>query len=122
MVKQQHTRSGSLGLAFLPLVMGDFVLPPAVSFLLRLVAVAAVLVVGDFVFQGVSASIASRGASDGFTLHFGHFLLVVVVGTVLAIWWGWVSTGIVLFVDGAWQTLGALVERKIIDGLPPGEE
>jgi hypothetical protein len=112
-----------LGLAFFSfLVLGTYFLRPHVWLLLRLAAVAAVLMVGDFLFQGMYSSITSRGTADGFTLHFGHFLLVIVVGTALAIWWGWLSTAIVLFVDGAWQGLAGLVDRKIIEGLPPGEE
>ena len=113
----------SLGLAILPLVVGGlYLFRPEVSLLLRLAAVAAVLVVVDFLFQGMHTWITSRGAEDGFTLHFGHFLFVVVVGTVLAIWWGWLSTAIVLFVDGAWQGLAGLADRKTFNGLPPGEE
>ncbi len=92
---------------------------------------AAVLVVGDVLLQGLYAWILSRGGTyrlltggepeEGFTLHFGHFLLVV-VGTVLAIWWGWLSTGIVLLLDGAWQGAAELIDRRTLEGLPPAEE
>jgi hypothetical protein len=103
------------------LVVGAYVLWPGL-FLLRLAAVAAVLVVGDFLAQGMYAWIFSRGETEGFTLHFGQFLFIVVIGTVLSIWWGWRSTGIVLFVDGAWQALAGLVDRTTLESLPPGEE
>lgn len=103
------------------LVVGAYFLRPEV-FLLRLAAVAAVLVVADVLFQGLYSWITATGSADGFTLHFGWFLFVVVVGTVLAIWWGWLSTGIVLLVDGAWHVVAGLVDRKIFEGLPPGEE
>ncbi len=110
------------GLPLLPfLVVGAYLLRPEV-FLLRLAAVAAVLVAGDFLFQGLYTWITSTGGGGGFTLHFGWFLLVVVVGTVLAIGWGWLSTGIVLCLDGAWHGVAGLVDRKIIEELPPGEE
>ena len=74
-----------------------------------------------FLFQGLYSWTSSAGKADGFDLHFGHFLLVIVVGTVLAIWWGWRSTAIVLLVDGAWQSLAGLADRRILAGLPPGD-
>jgi hypothetical protein len=81
-------------------------------FLLRLAAAAAALVVGDFLFQGMHHWIASTRDEEGFfPLHFGWFLLVVVVGTVLAIWWGWLSTGIVLLADGALLAVSGLASR-----------
>ncbi|MFQ5992884.1 MAG: hypothetical protein ACE5NA_10660 [Nitrospiraceae bacterium] len=110
------------GLLLLPfLVVGAHLLRPEV-FLLRLAAVAAVLVVGDFLFQGLYTWITSTGGADGFTLHFGWFVFVVVVGTVLAFWWGWLSTAVVLLLDGAWHGVAGLLDRKSIEGLPPGEE
>ncbi len=120
-VRQSSFLSG-LGLMLLPfLVVGAYILWPQV-FLLRLVAVAAVLMVGDFLSQGMYAWIFSRGKAEEFTLHFGQFLFIIVVGTILSIWWGWHSTAIVLLVDGAWQGLAGLVDRKTFESLPPGEE
>ena len=108
------------------LVVGAHLFRPEVL-LLRLAAVAAVLVVGDVLFQGLYAWILSRGGTyrlltgadpeEGFTtLHLGHFFLVVVVGTMLAIWWGWYSTGILLFLDGAWQGAAGLIDRRTLAG------
>ncbi len=89
--------------------------------LLKLAAVASVIMVCDVLFQGLYSWTSSTGKADGFDLHFGHFLLVIVVGTVLAVWWGWRSTAIVLLVDGAWQGLAGLADRRILAGLPPGD-
>ena len=111
-----------LALMLLPfLVVGAYVVWPG-PFLLRLAAVAAVLAVGDFLAQSMYAWIFSRGKAEGFTLHFGQSLFIIVIGTVLSIWWGWLSTGIVIFVDGAWQALAGLVDRSMFESLPPGEE
>jgi len=120
-LKRSPFLSGLALMLFPFLVVGAYVLWPGI-FLLRLAAVAAVLVVGDFLAQGMYARIFSRGEAEGFTLHFGQFLFIVVIGTVLSIWWGWRSTGIVLFVDGAWQALAGLVDRTTFESLPPGEE
>jgi hypothetical protein len=84
--------------------------------------VAAVLAVGDFLAQAIAAWIFSRGQAEGFTLHFGQFLFIIVIGTVVSIWWGWRSTAIVVLVDGVWQMLAAVLERRLFDRLPPGEE
>ncbi len=89
--------------------------------LLKLAAVASVIMVCDFLFQGLYSWTSSAGKADGFDLHFGHFLLVIVVGTVLAVWWGWRSTAIVLLVDGAWQSLAGLADRRTLAGLPSGD-
>jgi len=113
--------SGLAIMLFPFLVVGAHVLWPG-PFLLRLAAVAAVLAVGDFLAQAMYAWIFSRGKAEGFTLHFGQSLFIIVIGTVLSIWWGWLSTGIVIFVDGAWQALAGLVDRSMFESLPPGEE
>jgi tetrahydromethanopterin S-methyltransferase subunit D len=119
--KRSHFLSG-LGLMLSPfLVVGAYILWPEIV-LIRLAAVAAVLTVGDFLAQAMYAWIFSRGQAEGFTHHFGQFLFIVVVGTVLSIWWGWRSTIIVLLVDGAWQGLAGLLDRKAFESLPPGEE
>jgi hypothetical protein len=97
-------------------------IPSPTAFILRLVAVAAVLAVGDFLAQAIAAWIFSRGQAEGFTLHFGQFLFIIVIGTVVSIWWGWRSTAIVVLVDGVWQMLAAVLERRLFDRLPPGEE
>jgi hypothetical protein len=82
-------------------------------FLLRLAAATAALVVGDVLLQGMHAWIASTGDEEGFfTLHFGWLLLVVVGGTVLAVWWGWLSTAIVLLVDGGLLAVSGLASRR----------
>ncbi len=100
------------GLLLFPLlVVGAHLLRPEV-FLLRLAAVAVALAVGDFLFQALHTWIASRGKAEGFTLHFGHFLLVIVVGTVLAIWWSWFSTGILLLLDGTLLGVVGLSDRS----------
>lgn len=122
-LKEGRGRAAALGRRLLPLLPFVLVvahlLRPEV-FLLRLAAVAWVLMVGEVLSQGMHAWISSRGKTDEFTLHFGWFLLVVVVGTVLAIWWGWISTGIVLLGDGALLGVSGLVERKSRGGLPTG--
>lgn len=86
--------------------------------LLQLAAMAAVLAVGDVIFQGLHAwanphawAGAMEDEDGSFTLHFGWFFLVVVTGTVLAIWWGWLSTGIVLLVDGVLLGVTGLASR-----------
>ena len=111
-----------LMLPLIPLiVVGAYLLRPELYFL-RLAAIAAVLVIGDFLFQGLYTWIFYRGRKDSFTLHFGWFLFVVVVGTVLSIWWGWLSTSIVLLIDGSWQCLAAFVDRNSIERLPDDDE
>lgn len=96
------------------LLIGAHLVRPEV-FLLRLAATAAVLAVGDGLLQGMHAWLAETGDDEkgGFTLHFGWFLLVVVVGTVLAIWWGWLSAGIVLLADGALVVVSGLASRLL---------
>jgi hypothetical protein len=120
-VRRSSFLSG-LALMILPfLVVGAYFLWPGV-FPLRLAAVAAVLTVGDFLSQGMYAWIISRGRAEEFTLHFGQFLFIVVVGTILSIWWSWGSTAVVLLVDGAWQALAGLADRRTLNSLPPDEE
>lgn len=110
----------SLVWVLLPLLAIVYLFRPDVL-LLKLAAVASVIMVCDVLFQGLYSWTSSAGKKDSFDLHFGHFLLVILVGTVLAVWWGWRSTVIVLLVDGAWQSLAGLADRRTLAGLPPGE-
>lgn len=109
---------GTLGLLLIPLLLvGAYVLRPEVT-LLRLGAVAAALAVGHLMCEGLHAAVMSRRAAEGFTLHFGNFVLVVVLGTVLAIWWGWRSTAVVLLLNCAWHVVTGLLYRETIENFP----
>lgn len=80
---------------------------------LRLVAVALVLLYASVLVQGLAEQIASAGTSEGFTLHFGHTAFIVLLGTTFAVWWGWVAAGAVFLFDGAWQVVASLAERRM---------
>lgn len=110
----------NLGVGLVPfLVVGVYLLWPDVL-LLRLAAVATALAVTDVLFQSAYAWMTGGLGRDGFfDVHAGHFLLVVVVGTVLAIWWGWVATGTVLLVDGTLIGVSGLANRKKLESRPP---
>jgi hypothetical protein len=113
---------GSQGLLLVPLLLvGASLLRPDAT-PLRLGAVAAVLAVGHIWCECLHAAVMSREAAQDFTLHFGNFLIVVVLGTVLAIWWGWRSTAVILSFDVAWHMLSGLPERADVERPPETTE
>lgn len=109
---------GDLGLVLVPAgLLSAHLLRPDVT-VLRLGAVAAVLAVAHIWCESLYAAVMSGGTAREFTLHFGHCLLVVVIGTVVAVWWGWRSTAVVVALDCAWQGLGGLLDRTMLERLP----
>jgi hypothetical protein len=77
--------------------------------MLQLLANIAVLIVGSLFLSLVYEGVAGN---ESFSLDFGGILLVTVVGGVLAPWYGWISTGIVLGVWGLICVVGGLADRQ----------
>ncbi|MHC4550313.1 MAG: hypothetical protein ACYTEZ_16205 [Planctomycetota bacterium] len=69
----------------------------------------AVLVVGVTLLQFVYHAILRH---ESFSLHLGFVVFYTLIGGVLAIWFGWTSTAIVLGILTVWTVLGAWSERK----------
>ena len=46
-----------------------------------------------------------------FVLHFGNVLLVTVIGSVLFLFWGWISVLLVLGVFGGFWIVSSVVQR-----------
>ena len=46
-----------------------------------------------------------------FILHFGNVLLVTVIGSVLFLFWGWISVLLVLGVIGGFWIISSVVQR-----------
>ena len=88
---------------------------------LGLVAIIAVLFAGDIFFQVLYTFIFYRGKKDSLTLHCGQLFFTVLIGTLLAIWWAWKSTLILLFLDGTWQILAAFLDRTSLENSQPEE-
>lgn len=99
------------------LVVVAYLLWPEAA-LVRLGAVAAVLAVAHIMCEGLYEAVTSRGTSHEFSPHFGNFLLVVVLGTVLAVWWGWRSTAVIVTLDLAWHLLSGLLGRAMLERPP----
>jgi hypothetical protein len=75
---------------------------------LKVVLHVAVLVVGSTVLSVVYEKIQGN---ESFSLPFFNILLITCVGGILSYWYGWLSTGIVLAVYGAFCIIGGFLDR-----------
>jgi hypothetical protein len=81
-------------------------LPAKFSFLSLLLHMA-VLLAGSVLF---SILYEAAAGNRQFSLPLMNFILVPVVGGILSIWFGWISTGIILGIYGACMIIGGFAE------------
>ncbi len=109
-VDQQGEGASPLGIAItatpLLLVVAHLIWPQLL--LLKLAAIGAVVLVSCLLFGALQQAIASgnlRGAQE-FTPHIGNLLVAVILGVGLGIFWGWISTGILLLIFAFFAIVG----------------
>ena len=68
-----------------------------------------VLIVGSLLLSILAESIAGGGS---FSLPFGNVFIVTVLGTVLSLFFGWTSTGILLALYTILYTVGVWDEHR----------
>ena len=77
---------------------------PVLSFLLAVF----VLFVASTILWFLSEKIEGKQV---FKLHFGNILLVIVIGSISFLFWGWKSVVLVLGFFGVFWIIGSIVER-----------